>query len=66
MLRNVSSHTILQMLIADGWYESSRFGEHYLMLHPQKKEAIFLKHPVEKLPPKMLDCICSQSGLTIK
>ncbi len=62
-MRSYSSREVIQLLMADGWYEVSVTGSHHQFKHPIKKGRVTVKHPDRDIPLKTLKSIEKQSGL---
>lgn len=66
-MRSYSSREVIQMLLADGWYEvPSRATSHRQFKHPTKPGRVTVKHPCKDIPRKTLDSIERQSGLKFR
>lgn len=63
-MKSYSSRDVIQMLLADGWYEVSCVGDHHQFKHPTKKGRVTVPHPRKDIPIKTLRSIERQSGLT--
>ncbi len=62
-MKSYSSREVIQMLIADGWYETNCVGDHHQFKHPSKKGKVTVPHPRKDIPIKTLQSIARQSGL---
>lgn len=62
-MKSYSSREVLNMLLADGWYEVNCVGDHHQFKHPAKKGKVTLRHPVKDLSIRDLKSIERQSGL---
>lgn len=62
-MKSYSSREVIQMLLADGWYEVNCVGDHHQFKHPTKKGRVTVAHPQKDIPIKTLKCIQAQSGL---
>lgn len=62
-MKSYSSREVIQMLIADGWYEINCVGDHHQFKHPFKKGKVTVPHPRKDIPIKTLQSIAGQSGL---
>ena len=63
-MKSYSSREVIQMLLADGWYEVNCVGDHHQFKHPTKKGRVTVTHPRKDIPIKTLQSIARQSGLT--
>lgn len=63
-MKSYSSREVIQMLLADGWYEVNCVGDHHQFKHPSKKGRVTVTHPRKDIPIKTLQSIARQSGLT--
>lgn len=63
-MKSYSSREVIQMLLADGWYEVNCVGDHHQFKHPTKKGRVTVAHPQKDIPVKTLQSIARQSGLT--
>ena len=63
-MKSYSSRDVIQMLLADGWYEVNCVGDHRQFKHPTKKGRVTVPHPRKDIPIKTLRSIERQSGLT--
>lgn len=63
-MKSYSSREVIQMLLADGWYEVNCVGDHHQFKHPKKKGRVTVTHPRKDIPIKTLQSISKQSGLT--
>lgn len=62
-MKSYSSREVIQMLLADGWYEVNCVGDHHQFKHPIKKGRVTVTHPRKDIPIKTLQSIARQSGL---
>lgn len=62
-MKSYSSREVIQMLLADGWYEVNCVGDHHQFKHPTKKGRVTVTHPRKDIPVKTLQSIARQSGL---
>lgn len=62
-MKSYSSREVIQMLLADGWYEVNCVGDHHQFKHPTKKGRVTIAHPVKDIPIGTLKSIERQSGL---
>ncbi len=62
-MKSYSSREVIQMLLADGWYEVNCVGDHHQFKHPTKKGRVTVTHPRKDIPIKTLQSIARQSGL---
>ena len=62
----MDSRRIIQMLIADGWYQVAHEGDHLQFKHPHKHGRVTIPHPVKDIPEGTLGSIRRQSGLTLR
>lgn len=62
-MKSYSSREVIQMLLADGWYEVNCVGDHHQFKHPTKKGRVTITHPVKDIPIGTLKSIERQSGL---
>lgn len=62
-MKSYSSREVIQMLLADGWYEVNCVGDHHQFKHPTKKGRVTIPHPRKDIPIKTLHSIERQSGL---
>lgn len=65
-MKSYSSREVIKALKADGWYVVNSEGSHFQFKHPTKKGRTTVKHPVKDIPPKTLQRIEEQSGLTFR
>lgn len=66
-MKSYSSREVIQLLIADGWYELKCNGSsHRQFKHPTKAGRVTVKHPCKSIPRKTLDSIERQSGLKFR
>lgn len=65
-MKSYSSREVLQILIADGWYEVACDGDHHQFKHPKKSGKVTLTHPVKDIPIRTLKSISRQSGIDFK
>jgi predicted RNA binding protein YcfA (HicA-like mRNA interferase family) len=65
-MKSYSSREVIQMLLADGWYEVACVGSHHQFKHPTKAGRTTVKDPCKDIPRKTLDCIERQSGLKFR
>jgi len=65
-MKSYSSREIIQILVADGWYESGCDGDHHQFKHPIKKGKVTVTHPVKDVPAGTLKNIGRQSGIKFK
>ncbi len=63
-MKSYSSREVIQMLLADGWYEVNCVGDHHQFKHPTKKGRVTVAHPRKDIPINTLRSIERQSGLT--
>lgn len=62
-MKSYSLREVIQMLLADGWYEVNCVGDHHQFKHPTKKGRVTVTHPRKDIPIKTLQSIAKQSGL---
>ncbi|MGO8821284.1 MAG: type II toxin-antitoxin system HicA family toxin [Desulfomonilaceae bacterium] len=62
----MDSRRIIQILIADGWFEVAQEGDHLQFKHPDKPGRVTIPHPVKDIPEGTLGSIRRQSGLTLR
>lgn len=62
-MKSYSSREVIQMLLADGWYEVDCVGDHHQFKHPTKKGRVTIAHPLKDVPIGTLKNIERQSGL---
>lgn len=62
-MKSYSSREVIQMLLADGWYEVDCVGDHHQFKHPTKKGRVTVAHPLKDVPIGTLKNIERQSGL---
>lgn len=62
-MKSYSSREVIQMLLADGWYEVNCVGDHHQFKHPTKKGRVTIAHPVKDILIGTLKSIERQSGL---
>ncbi len=65
-MKSYSSREVIRALEADGWYLVRTRGSHHQYKHPTKKGTVTIKHPDKDIPPKTLQSIERQSGLTFR
>ncbi|MCD7858364.1 MAG: type II toxin-antitoxin system HicA family toxin [Clostridiales bacterium] len=65
-MKSYSSREVIKALQADGWYLVNVVGSHHQFKHPEKKGRVTVKHPDKDIPPKTLQSIERQSGLTFR
>lgn len=65
-MKSYSSREVMQILIADGWYEVACDGDHHQFKHPNKSGKVTLTHPVKDIPIRTLKSIGRQSGIDFK
>ncbi len=63
-MKSYSSREVIQMLLADGWYEVGCVGDHHQFKHPTKPGKVTIAHPLKDVPIGTLRNIERQSGLT--
>ena len=66
IIASMDSRRIIQMLIADGWYQVDQEGDHLQFKHPNKAGRVTIPHPVKDIPEGTLGSIRRQSGLTLR
>ena len=64
-MKSYSSREVIQMLIADGWYEVGCVGDHHQFKHPTKKGRVTITHPVKDVPLPTVKSIEKQSGVKL-
>lgn len=62
-MKSYSSREVIQMLLADGWYEVSCVGDHHQFKHPTKPGKVTVAHPCKNIPIGTLKNISRQSGV---
>jgi predicted RNA binding protein YcfA (HicA-like mRNA interferase family) len=62
----MDSRRIIQLLIADGWFQVAQEGDHLQFKHPDKSGRVTIPHPVKYIPDGTLGSIRRQSGLTLR
>ncbi len=62
-MKSYSSREVIQMLLADGWYEVNCVGDHHQFKHPTKPGRVTIPHPRKDIPIGTLRSIERQSGL---
>ena len=62
-IKSYSSREVIQMLLADGWYEVNCVGDHHQFKHPTKPGKVTVAHPLKDVPTGTLKNIAKQSGL---
>ena len=65
-MKSYSSREVLQVLLADGWYEVGCVGDHHQFKHPIKPGKVTLPHPVKTIPIRLLKSIERQAGIKFK
>ena len=65
-MKRYSSREVIAMLRADGWELKTIVGSHHHYVHPTKKGKVTVKHPCKSIPPKTLQSIAKQAGLSIR
>ena len=59
----MQSSDLINMLEADGWFESSRKGSHITFRHPIKKNHVTVPHPKKDLGTGLVHRILKDAGL---
>lgn len=62
-MKSYSSREVIQILVADGWYEVNCAGDHHQFKHPHKKGRVTVTHPRKDFPIKTLKSIEKQAGV---
>ena len=62
-MKSYSSREVIQILVADGWYEVACVGDHHQLKHPTKPGKVTVTHPVKDIPIRTLKSIERQAGL---
>lgn len=62
-MKSYSSREVIQILLADGWYEVGCVGDHHQFKHPTKTGKTTVTHPVKDIPIKTLKSIEQQAGV---
>lgn len=66
ILLSMDSRRIIQLLIADGWFQVAQEGDHLQFKHRDKSGRVTIPHPVKDIPDGTLGSIRRQSGLTLR
>ena len=62
-MKSYSSREVIQILIADGWYEAACVGDHHQFKHPEKSGKVTVTHPKKDIPLRTLKSIEQQAGI---
>jgi len=62
-MKSYSSREVIQVLMADGWYEIACVGDHHQFKHPTKSGKVTVTHPRKDIPLRTLRSIERQAGL---
>jgi predicted RNA binding protein YcfA (HicA-like mRNA interferase family) len=62
----LDSHTVIQKLKRDGWYEVNHAGSHKQFKHAEKPGRVTVPHPKRDIPAGTLKSIEKQAGLRFK
>jgi len=62
-MKSYSSREVIQILIADGWYEVNCVGDHHHFKHPTKKGKVTVTHPRKDIPIRTLKSVEKQAGI---
>ncbi|MCI9458795.1 MAG: type II toxin-antitoxin system HicA family toxin [Oscillospiraceae bacterium] len=65
-MKSYSSREVIQILMADGWYEVSCVGDHHQFKHNTKPGKVTVVHPEKDIPINLLKSISKQSGVIFK
>ena len=65
-MKSYSSREVIQILIADGWYEVSCVGDHHQFKHNTKPGKVTVVHPEKDIPIHLLKSISKQAGVIFK
>jgi predicted RNA binding protein YcfA (HicA-like mRNA interferase family) len=57
------SREVIELIVADGWYEVEVKGSHHQFKHPTKKGRVTVPHPKSDLPVGTVHSILKQAGL---
>lgn len=64
-MKSYSSHEIIKLLKAAGWFEVSCRGDHHQFKHSQKAGRVTVTHPVKDIPIGTAKAIAKQAGITL-
>lgn len=62
-MKSYSSREVIQMLIADGWFEVGCVGDHHQFKHQTKPGRVTVTHPRKDIPIGTLKNIERQAGI---
>ena len=62
-MKSYSSREVIQMLVADGWYEVGCDGDHHQFKHLTQKGRVTVTHPKKDIPIGTLKSIERQAGI---
>jgi len=62
-MKSYSSREVIQILRADGWYETACVGDHHQFKHPSKPGKVTVVHPEKTMTKDLLKSISKQSGV---
>ncbi len=65
-MKSYSSREVIQILLADGWFEIRCTGDHHQFKHPTKPGLVTVTHPGKDIPIRTLKSIERQAGLKFK
>lgn len=65
-MKSYSSRDVIRILEEDGWYLYKVRGSHNQFKHTFKPGKVTVKHPDKDIPPKTLECIGIQAGVSFK
>lgn len=57
------SREVIELLVADGWYEVAVKGSHHQFKHPTKPGRVTVPHPKSEIPKGTLNSILKLAGL---
>jgi predicted RNA binding protein YcfA (HicA-like mRNA interferase family) len=62
----MSSREVIQVLVADGWFEVAHEGSHKQFKHATKPGRVTVPHPKRDFPPGTLKSIEKQAGIKLR
>lgn len=57
------SREVIELIVADGWYEVAVKGSHHQFKHPTKQGRVTVPHPKSEIPKGTLNNMLKAAGL---